>query len=66
MEPADFEQLEEDLIAELYQILKKAAGDKRSMYLRDVQPPESVIRLMAQSAANTLVAYERGYQMPKA
>ena len=59
---SELEKLKEDLTEELFHEICDWA-EKEGTHLKDVQPPESIIRHAAEAAANVILAFERGYRM---
>jgi len=59
----DLEKLEEEVVEELAAVIGDYASDPEGSTVRDLQPPESIVRAMAQAAAQVLISFERGYRM---
>lgn len=56
----------EDLKINITEEIAAAIGDlsdEKKMFIRAIQPPESIIQLAAEAAASVLMAFERGYRM---
>ena len=59
----ELEKLEVDIQEEVATAIGDLVhGDERSI-IKEVQPPESVIKAMAIAAAQVLMAFERGFRM---
>jgi hypothetical protein len=61
-EMSELDTLKEKLAEELFHEIADWAEEEGAV-LKEVQPPESVIRLAAEAAANVIMAFERGYRM---
>lgn len=59
----ELEKLEGDIEEELAAVIGDLVDGEESSTIKDVQPPESVIKAMAVAAAQVLMAFERGYRM---
>lgn len=59
----DIEELEGDIEEELAAIIGDVVDGKKSSTIKEIQPPESIIRAMAQAATQVLVAFERGSRL---
>lgn len=59
----EYEKLEDDIIEEVTAAIGDLCDGEETSIIKDVQPPESVIRAMARAAAAVLIAFEHGYRL---
>ena len=59
----EMENFQEEVTEELFCCIGDLKDDEAGSTVRDLQPPESVVRAMAVAAAQVLIAFERGYRI---
>lgn len=59
----EFEKMEDEIEEELVCAIGDLVDDEQPSQVKELQPPESVIRAMGKAAAQVLIAFERGYRM---
>lgn len=61
MDRNDWVELDEVVTLEITNVLLRLSNDRQSKISMDIQPPESVVRLAARSAAQVMLAFEHGW-----